>query len=58
MEESTLNAYLDISPDLTLNQAKQADALIAKGNFGVLTGIPIAHKDVFVSPRLEIDRSF
>jgi aspartyl-tRNA(Asn)/glutamyl-tRNA(Gln) amidotransferase subunit A len=47
--ESTLNAYLDTSPDLTLEQAKQADALIAKGNFGLLTGIPIAHKDVFVT---------
>lgn len=46
---SYLNAFLHIDPDLTLAQAKQADAMIAKGEQGILTGLPIAHKDVFVT---------
>ena len=44
-----LNAYLDILPELSLAQAKEADFLRAQGKAGPLTGIPIAHKDVFVS---------
>jgi aspartyl-tRNA(Asn)/glutamyl-tRNA(Gln) amidotransferase subunit A len=44
-----LNAYLDIQPELTLVQARQADTLRTQGKAGPLTGIPIAHKDVFVS---------
>ena len=45
----SLNAFIDVQPELSLEQAKQADLLIAKGNHGKLTGIPIAHKDVFVT---------
>ena len=44
-----LNAYLDIQPELTLAQARKADTLRTQGKAGPLTGIPIAHKDVFVS---------
>ena len=44
-----LNAYLDIQPEFTLAQARQADTLRTQGKAGPLTGIPIAHKDVFVS---------
>jgi aspartyl-tRNA(Asn)/glutamyl-tRNA(Gln) amidotransferase subunit A len=44
-----LNAFLDVQEDFTIEQAKQADELIAKGVAGPLTGIPIAHKDVFVT---------
>ena len=43
------NAFLDVNAELSLAQAKEADILRAKGNFGRLTGIPIAHKDVFVT---------
>ena len=46
---SRLNAFLHIDPELTLAQAKAADARIAKGEQGLLTGLPIAHKDVFVT---------
>lgn len=44
-----LNAFLDVQPALTIAQAKAADACIAKGEAGPLTGIPIAHKDIFVT---------
>ena len=44
-----LNAFISVDHELTLEQAKAADALIAKGEAGVLTGLPIAHKDVFVT---------
>ncbi len=44
-----LNAYLDVSAHLSLEQASKADALLASGKGGGLTGIPVAHKDVFVT---------
>lgn len=44
-----LNCFLDVRPEETLKQAKAADALLAKGNAGVLTGVPLAHKDIFVT---------
>ena len=45
----SLNAYLHVDHGLTLLQAKEADARIARGEAGPLTGIPIAHKDIFVT---------
>ena len=44
-----LNAFLDIRPEVTLSQARAADARIAKGDATPLTGVPIAHKDIFVT---------
>ncbi len=46
---SDLNAFTGVRPELTLAQAKEADARIAAGNAGELTGLPIAHKDIFVT---------
>jgi aspartyl-tRNA(Asn)/glutamyl-tRNA(Gln) amidotransferase subunit A len=43
------NAYLDVNAYLSLEQASKADSIIASGKSGKLTGIPIAHKDVFVT---------
>jgi aspartyl-tRNA(Asn)/glutamyl-tRNA(Gln) amidotransferase subunit A len=43
------NAYLDVSAHLSLEQSNKADQLISSGKAGRLTGIPVAHKDVFVT---------
>ncbi|RII81876.1 Asp-tRNA(Asn)/Glu-tRNA(Gln) amidotransferase subunit GatA [Neopusillimonas maritima] len=50
-QHTNLNAFLHIDDQLTLEQAKHADALLAQGKGGPLTGIPIAHKDIFVTQK-------
>ena len=44
-----LGAYLAFNDDFSLSQAKAADARIAAGDMSPLTGVPIAHKDIFVT---------
>lgn len=45
-----LNAFLHIDPSLTLAQADEADRLLAQDQTApALAGVPIAHKDVFVT---------
>ena len=44
-----LNAFLHIDRGLTLQQAQAADLCIGRGEAGPLTGIPVAHKDIFVT---------
>lgn len=49
IKQSDLNAFIHVDDGLTLQQAAEADARIAKNDTTPLTGIPIAHKDIFVT---------
>ena len=46
---ANLGAYLATDPEVTLAQARAADARIAAGEAAPLLGVPIAHKDIFVT---------
>ena len=46
-QHQQLNAYITVTPELALAQAKAADQRIANGRSDLLTGIPIAQKDIF-----------
>ena len=45
----SLGTFVDVNEEVTLAQARAADALIAAGNAPALAGVPIAHKDIFVT---------
>ncbi len=45
--DEDLNSFITITEEQALAQAEAADKKLAAGEGGVLTGIPIAHKDIF-----------
>src|SRR5690349_17344294 len=45
----SLGAYLSTDEDATLAQARAVDEQIARGQAGTLAGVPMAHKDIFVT---------
>ncbi|MDP3811164.1 MAG: Asp-tRNA(Asn)/Glu-tRNA(Gln) amidotransferase subunit GatA [Hydrogenophaga sp.] len=46
---ASLGAYLAFNEEATLSQARAADARIAAGERTPLLGVPLAHKDIFVT---------
>lgn len=48
-QHAGLGAYLATDEEVTLAQARAADARIAAGDPAPLLGVPIAHKDIFVT---------
>ena len=45
--DKTLNSFITVTPERALAQAALADARIQRGDAVTLTGIPLAHKDIF-----------
>jgi aspartyl-tRNA(Asn)/glutamyl-tRNA(Gln) amidotransferase subunit A len=45
--QGALNAFISVTRDEALEAARGADRLLASGGGGALTGVPIAHKDIF-----------
>jgi len=47
LHNADLNCYISLMPEKAIEQAKSADKSIQEGSAGPLTGIPLAHKDIF-----------
>ena len=49
MSSGGTGGFLALNPEATLAQAKAADARLAAGTAGALEGVPLGHKDIFVT---------
>ena len=45
--DTSLNSFITVVEDQAMQQAADADKLLKKGGAGALTGVPMAHKDIF-----------
>jgi len=45
--DATLNSFITVVEDQAMAQAAEADKALKQGGAGPLTGVPIAHKDIF-----------
>ena len=50
--DKQINSFINLDEELSLKQAELADSMLAIGNATPLTGIPIAHKDIFCTRQL------
>lgn len=46
-QDKNINSFITVTEESAIIAARQADEQRKKGQFGPLTGIPIAHKDIF-----------
>jgi aspartyl-tRNA(Asn)/glutamyl-tRNA(Gln) amidotransferase subunit A len=44
---ASLNAFVTVTPERAMTDARRADERIARGEAGPLLGVPLAHKDIF-----------
>lgn len=49
LQQDSLGAFLATDAEVSLEQARAADARLAKGERTPLLGVPLAHKDIFVT---------
>jgi aspartyl-tRNA(Asn)/glutamyl-tRNA(Gln) amidotransferase subunit A len=49
VQAGSTGAFLNVNEQATMAQAQASDARLAAGEGGCLEGVPIAHKDVFVT---------
>ena len=49
LAHAPLGAFLDFNEESTIAQARAADAALAADQPGTLLGVPVAHKDIFVT---------
>lgn len=45
--DKAINSFITVTPEQALAQAATADKLLAEGKGADLTGVPLAHKDIF-----------
>jgi len=45
--DDALNSVITVTEEQALKEAQAADALLARGEAGPLTGVPLLHKDIF-----------
>ena len=50
--DKQINSFINLNHEVSIRQAEIADTMIAKGKATALTGIPIAHKDIFCTRQL------